>query len=46
MDSQEPGLENRIVYKANKYKDIDKLVESISTKRYPRTKFKGFLSIL
>lgn len=39
----EPGLENRIVYKANKYKDIDKLVESISTKRDPRTRIQRIL---
>lgn len=39
----EPGLENRIVAKSTKYKDIDYLVQSITTKRYPKTRIQRIL---
>ena len=34
----ETGLENRIFNKSSVYKDIDNLIEEITTKRYPKTR--------
>lgn len=34
----EPGLENRIIDKANKYNNITEIINNIITKRYPRTR--------
>lgn len=39
----ESGLENRVVDKAIQYRDIDRLVDSISTKRYPKTRIQRIL---
>jgi len=39
----EPGLENRFIKKSTIYKDIDHLIQSISSKRYPKTRIQRIL---
>lgn len=39
----ESGLENRIVKKSTIYKNVDHLIQSISTKRYPKTRIQRIL---
>ena len=39
----EQGLENRFIEKSTMYKDINHLIQSISSKRYPRTRIQRIL---
>lgn len=39
----EPGLENRIINMSGKYYDIDKFIQNIVTKRYPRSRIQRIL---
>ncbi len=39
----EQGLENRLIQKAFKYKDISEIVDAVATKRYPKTRIQRIL---
>ncbi|NLJ78968.1 MAG: nucleotidyltransferase [Tissierellia bacterium] len=43
MIDMEPGLENRFIEQSSRYKDINHLIQAISTRRYPRTRIQRIL---